>query len=363
MSQHGLFVCLRTAQGLQLVDALGPGRRIDLPAAEDFAFAGNQLWTLRGSVLEQTRLATGRVMLRHDLPRAGRALIAGSQAVVVVTDGAAIVVDEHSLRDLDVSAAFPAGANRLAIVHADHVKLVEGNRCIARVRAPAVAEVYPLFGGRLLALHGRDGDRDIWCVVRDDGARVHQIVCPHARRWAVAGESGAALGLVANAQWQRVELRYGTVSARGELGFAADELEISADGHYLALAQHAPDSPHVIHLPTAEIMTMPMPIATASVPVEPPLFVERAMPDPETTTRSRRRPARVRPRPPADRGRGSAHSPYAARRAPDDLPVVMARAQGTDVAQAPRAWRDSCVSARAGVRLAVPELLPTRSRR
>jgi hypothetical protein len=269
LSRTGRYVAARSRHGVTVVDALGTSPRRELHGAVvDFACVGTALWVLVGEQIDRYALATGKpIAPAIALPRASTALVVdrcakldaavacGAPPVLALADGPLAIDD-------GVVVAFPLGGRRVATVDVDRVlRIVELGRrdpVIATLRfAGDVIAVHALFGGKMIAVVERAGDRDWWNVLRHDGTRAARIATPRATCFSVACEKGAALVVLDDgARWEWIDLRYGARRVGGETPFAAATADVSSDGRYAVFAgPGAGDEACVAHLPVVELLS------------------------------------------------------------------------------------------------------------
>lgn len=260
IARSGRHVVLRTADGLELVDALGTTRVAFRGRPVDFACVNTMLWVIPqgGRQIDRFALATGRALPAIALSRPAAALVAerGDQidSAIAVGEPSALVLGDAVLEiDHVAPRVFPLGGRRVAVVDGDTMHLLELGRPapLASVRVGgAVDTVESIYGGRLLAVKSDDG---AWTVLRADGTRVHRVAVGCAGRWAVA--SGAGIVITVDAEsWKWIDLRCGVVRAEGTASAVFDDVDVSSDGRYLALACRDGAGSQVLHLASAELL-------------------------------------------------------------------------------------------------------------
>jgi len=295
MSRTGRFVAMIRTGCVELVDALGTSPRVRIDGEViDLACVGTAVWLVPRSQPDRIdRYATsGKQLDSIALPAPVTSIVAdrsdGLQGAIITGLTPVMVIADRGVELCRVPrgrAVAPLAGRSYGAVVDDTVVLCELGRTdpvatLAQVGDDHVLGMWPLYGGRLVAIAIRAAGNDIWRVVRRDGNRVRDIVAPRARRWTVATEAGVAL-LACDDQLVRVDLRYGAVRAEGR--FSLHDLEISADGHYVAVAHGDLEAPAIVHLPTTELFTaanrpaiaeQPDVIAIDDLPREPVVLAE-----------------------------------------------------------------------------------------
>jgi len=294
LSTTGRYVVMRARETIDIVDAIGtaPREQVSAEGVIDFACAGAQLWLLRGTALERHALVGGRSLgalvelpagaasiLASSAEGASEALLAGPTPVVAVVNG-----DSVDLCPVGrATAAWPLGGRRVAFACDGKLHIQTSRPALAVVvKDRDVVGVWPLFGGRTIAILSRAGDRDWWTVIQADGARVHEVEAARAR-WSVAATRGLAIGIGDGGDSvTSIDLRYGRCAGEGPTSLPVVELEVSADGRFAVLAGGSADAPEILHLPVADLLSGKRTLRTEPAPtvdaarVEPPAPPVRA---------------------------------------------------------------------------------------
>ncbi|MEZ4400982.1 MAG: ATP-binding protein [Kofleriaceae bacterium] len=274
MSRSGRFVALRAKGAVELVDALGTSPRAPLPCPGlvDFACVGSMLWVLMpGQILRYSLESARPVEPAIDLgTRVGHGLAPavgdGAYHAVVMGPTPALahgLYDRTKVEAIEVDAVRPFAlqGRRLALAGADGLRIHElGRGDVGRVLTSEPGEVLhvsALFSGQAMVALQRTEGGDVFWVWKATGALIHRISVPAADRWAVAESRGIGVIRTTGNDLVVVDLRYGRVQAEAAAPLPVADLDIDADGQYLALAS-TPDAgglPPVLHVPFTDLFS------------------------------------------------------------------------------------------------------------
>ncbi len=260
MSRSGRFVAIRQADGIDVVDPLGPAPRKILLRADviDFACVGSALWVVSEGRLERFALdGPGSELVPLGEPTAlplrngrlypvssgvipGALWVGYTRFLLQEMDGA---LDAEDLRDEAGTDAFIGllGGRRVLIAAGGAVRVRDvGRSDVAETRLPidgAVVACASLFGGQAIAILVEAESGDTVVVMRSNGALVHRVGLARTSQWAVADSRGIALlRELESGRLLAVDLRYGKLVARAVSPLDVTEVAIDADGKYVALA-------------------------------------------------------------------------------------------------------------------------------
>ncbi|GAB4511718.1 MAG: hypothetical protein Tsb0020_29600 [Haliangiales bacterium] len=264
MSRSGRFVAIRQADGVDVVDPLGPAPRKTLLRADiiDFACVGSALWVVSEGRLERFALdGPGSELVALGEPTAlplrngrlspvssgvipGALWVGYTRFLLQEIDGA---LDAEDLRDEAGTDAFIGllGGRRVLIAAGGAVRVRDvGRSDVAETRLPidgAVVACASLFGGQAIAVLVEADSGDTVVVMRSNGALVHRVGLACTSQWAVADSRGVALlRELESGRLLAVDLRYGKLVARAVSPLDVTEIAIDADGKYVALAGYRP---------------------------------------------------------------------------------------------------------------------------
>jgi hypothetical protein len=303
MTRNGRFVVLRQADGIHIIDALGPRpRRVIDAAGTDVACVGGEAWWIgAGGVLERVALADDEAMRPVvRLPEAIHALTPSADGTAALVEGAGgtwlVDADRATAVEIDCepgTRVIGMLGRRIVEASRDRAALrTIGRRdavALPRLGGIALAATFVL-GGRAIAVWVRGATEDALVVCSTTGKLVHRIATAPLGACAFAEDANLAIG-AAGEGLTALDLRYGKVRAT-RAATPAGAIAIDRLGRHLVamtrddgalmrigfdeLFAAAPDAPEVIE-PAPEVVlprvaaAEPTPCAEPAIPDHAPL--------------------------------------------------------------------------------------------
>ncbi|HMG55978.1 MAG TPA: hypothetical protein VK601_20910, partial [Kofleriaceae bacterium] len=253
LSPSGRWVAIRDEDGLTVssVVAGGGGKALRIPAIDDVAFVGGELWVAAAGMLHRFEPAGCRALGEPAPVLDGRGCFVASRSVrraaalwrgdttCLVRAGTASRVEASSL-------ALPAGVSapialladgRVAFVHDGWLQTIDAAGRSARFAAVGDSTCLGLadvFEGRCIVAVLRDAEGNHARLYELGGRLVRTIELPRARALAVADTRGAVF-VATDDELVAIELRGGDAFAREPAPWPVRALECDAAGRHTLL--------------------------------------------------------------------------------------------------------------------------------